>query len=162
MLKDIQASGHTAIDFHFRYDARSRVSSPNSAFRITFAAIFTLLGIEIPFVAAATVRYLEGDMTVKVKPAPSNRIWYGFTSEPQMDFDISIMHAKSTGIKVESNMIIDKLKDFIRRAVSDYILLCASLDGMFYLRYRSLKLLSYRTWTTWRSSIPCQKKAQSR
>lgn len=117
MLKDIQASGYTAVDFHFRYDARDRVSTPNSAFRITFAAVF-FLGFEIPFVAAATVRHVEGDMTVNIKPAPSNRIWYGFTSEPEIEFDISIMHADRHGVKFEAKMLTERLKEFIKKAVS--------------------------------------------
>lgn len=118
MLKDTNASGHTAIDFHFRYDARNRSFSPNSALRITFAAVASKYGGQIGFIAAIRVKYLEGDMTVKVKPAPSNRIWYGFTSEPQIEFDVSVVVTRLSKITFEHNFIIDIVKAQIKKGVS--------------------------------------------
>lgn len=117
MLKDIQASGQTAIDFHFCYDARKEVATkPDAAFRIAFAAVFTYGPVSVPIVAAAKINYIEGDMTAQIKPAPSNRIWYGFTSEPKMELDIgySVMQSRA----FSNNVIIDQIRKKIKTAVS--------------------------------------------
>lgn len=117
MLKDIQASGHTTVDFHFRYDTR-HLTGPDDAFRITFAAVLSIGLGELPIIASATVKYLEGDMTVKIKSAPSNRIWYGFTSEPRMELDIFAMRAKASAYKINAKMIQDWVKVYIKSFVS--------------------------------------------
>lgn len=118
MLKDIQASGQTAIDFHFLYDARKATSSPDAGFRITFAAVFAYGPLSMRIVAAAKVKYIEGDMTAKIKSAPSNRIWYGFTSEPKMELDIVLIFADGKGLRVENKILIDMIRSKIKTAVS--------------------------------------------
>lgn len=46
----------------------------------------TLAGVTL-FVSAKVTR-LEGNLEIKIKAPPSNRVWYGFTSMPEMDVKI--------------------------------------------------------------------------
>jgi hypothetical protein len=117
MLKDLRSDGSITFEAYLRYVARE--NQPNSKIRITMAFLATIpvgfKSIQVPVVAAVMVKAMEGNMIFSIKPAPSNRIWYGFTTEPVMDIEISLMGAEW---KVESSFILNQLKKFLKQAVS--------------------------------------------
>jgi len=117
MLKDLRSDGSITFEAYLRYVARE--NQPNSKIRLTMAFLATIpvgfKSIQVPVVAAVIVRAMEGNMIFTIKPAPSNRIWYGFTTEPVMDIEISLMGAEW---KVESSFILNQLKKFLKQAVS--------------------------------------------
>jgi hypothetical protein len=117
MLKDLKSDGSITFEAYLRYVARE--NQPNSKIRLTMAFLATIpvgfKSIQVPVVAAVIVRAMEGNMIFTIKPAPSNRIWYGFTTEPVMDIEIGLMGAEW---KVESSFILNQLKKFLKQAVS--------------------------------------------
>jgi len=117
MLKDLKSDGSITFEAYLRYVARE--NQPNSKIRLTMAFLATIpvgfKSIQVPVVAAVIVRAMEGNMIFTIKPAPSNRIWYGFTTEPVMDIEVSLMGAEW---KVESSFILNQLKKFLKQAVS--------------------------------------------
>lgn len=121
MLKEARADGHVSFETHVRYIARD--DDVNAPAHITFAAVIaTGLGEKYAanIVACARIKRIEGNMIFQIKPAPSNRIWYGFVGEPIMDFDISIMTGPVT---MQGNFVLETVKNFMRKAVSSTILL---------------------------------------
>lgn len=120
MLKDIRADGYTAFHTHLSY--RARGNQANSAAHITFAAIVGgIPGLgergTVNIIATAVVKHIEGDMIFQIKDAPSNRMWYGFTSAPHIDFDL-ILYPVGGEKRISSTWVLNKLKTYILTAVS--------------------------------------------
>lgn len=119
MLKEASPDGHVSFETHVRYIARD--DKPNSAAHLTFAAViatgFGNSKYDANVVVCAKIKRIEGNMIFQIKPAPSNRIWYGFVGEPTMDFDIIIM---TGAVTVQGSFIIESIKNFLRKAVSTH------------------------------------------
>lgn len=88
MLKHLTADGTASFDVHVAY--KSRPAQPNSDVRITIAtsAHLTFPKVTVDLVLSVVLKSIEGDMTFQIKAPPSNRVWYGFTSKPKMEFEI--------------------------------------------------------------------------
>lgn len=95
MLKETSPDG--TVSFAIKIHFRGKVTIKIGAFNETL-------------VLAATVSSLEGNVIVKVKPAPSNRIWYSFTEKPEIDLNIEpYIYASSRGIGMFTNIIREQL-----------------------------------------------------
>lgn len=61
---------------------------------------------------------LSGRLLVKMKPPPSNRIWYGFTSMPEMDLDVEpVVSSRQLTYNVVTKMITNKFKELIKESL---------------------------------------------
>ncbi|VEU23731.1 DEKNAAC104920 [Brettanomyces naardenensis] len=64
------------------------------------------------------LRRLHGKVLVRMKPLPSNRIWYSFTSSPEMDLDIEpVVSSRTINYNLVTKMIERRFKDAVKASL---------------------------------------------
>ncbi|CAE6423156.1 unnamed protein product [Rhizoctonia solani] len=102
MLKELTRWGDAALELKFLFDGE---------LRLTIAATAEL-------VLAVVVRKVEGNVLVKVKRPPSNRIWYAFTSMPKLEIDVlPVVSDREIKWGVVLKPIETQLKEIIRESI---------------------------------------------
>lgn len=85
MLKELTPWGDAALELKFLFDGEMRLTIAATA-EVSLGARFRPYVVQL--VLAVVIRKIEGNVLVKVKRPPSNRIWYAFTSMPKLEIDV--------------------------------------------------------------------------
>lgn len=108
-LKDLMGNG--TVSFHAHMDYRQPAGLEGNGIRITIEA--TKLGFKA--VLAVVVRSLSGDVEVKIKAPPSDRLWWAFTRAPKMDIAIEPIVGSR---QINWNFILGFIEKKMREGVS--------------------------------------------
>ncbi len=84
-LRDLTVEGECGIEADVRYTGSFRLEVAATA-RIDLGTRFKAR--EVNLVLAVAVRKVEGHLMFKIKPPPSNRIWFSFQQMPKMEMTI--------------------------------------------------------------------------
>ncbi|KAK3710242.1 hypothetical protein LTR37_010463 [Vermiconidia calcicola] len=112
-LKDLNISGDMTIGFDIRY---------SGGFKITVAALAKLdLGPRfktrtVDLVLASSLQRLHGKVLVRIKPPPSNRIWFCFEASPDMDVRVEPVVSQR---RISYAFILRAIEDRIRAVVAE-------------------------------------------
>ncbi|CAE6401327.1 unnamed protein product [Rhizoctonia solani] len=115
MLKELTPWGDAALELKFLFDGEMRLTIAATA-EVSLGTRFRPYVVQL--VLAVVVRKIEGNVLVKVKRPPSNRIWYAFTSMPKLEIDVlPVVSDREIKWGVVLKPIETQLKEIIRESI---------------------------------------------
>ncbi len=112
-LRDLNISGDTTIAFDVKYNGGIQLTISALA-KIDLGQRFKTRTVDL--VLATSLRRLQGHMLVRIKPPPSNRIWFCFESPPDMDVKVEPVVSQR---KISYTFILRAIEDRIRAVVTE-------------------------------------------
>ncbi|KAI1472566.1 uncharacterized protein F4812DRAFT_17435 [Daldinia caldariorum] len=108
-LKDLSVEGECGMEADVKYNGKFRLEVAATA-RIDLGPRFKVR--EVNLVLAVVLRKLEGHAFFKIKPPPSNRIWFSFQSMPKMEMTIEpIVSSRQITYTVILRQIENRIKE---------------------------------------------------
>ncbi|KAK5636149.1 hypothetical protein RRF57_011861 [Xylaria bambusicola] len=112
-LKDLNVEGELLMEADLKYTGNFRLEVAATA-RIDLGPRFKIR--EVNLVLAVVLRKLEGHVFFKIKPPPSNRIWFCFESMPKMEMNIEpIVSSK----QITYTFILRQIESRIKEVVAE-------------------------------------------
>ena len=110
-LKDLTVEGECGIEADMRYTGNFRLEVAATA-RIDLGSRFKVR--EVNLVLAVVIRKMEGHMLFKIKPPPSNRLWFTFQQAPKIEMTIEpIVSSRQITYTVILRQIESRIKEVI-------------------------------------------------
>ena len=125
-LKDLTVEGEYCAEAHLKYEGNFRIEIAATA-RIDLGPRFKAR--EVNLVLAVVVKKLEGQLLVRLKPPPSNRIWIAFETMPQLELSIEPIVSSR---QITYNIILRAIESRIREVLAETIVLPHWDDSPFF------------------------------
>ncbi|KAL1869847.1 hypothetical protein VTK73DRAFT_2921 [Phialemonium thermophilum] len=116
-LKDLTVAGECGVEADLRYTGNFRLEVAATA-RIDLGARFKAR--EVNLVLAVVLRKLEGHVLFKIKPPPSNRIWFSFQQMPKMEMTIEPIVSSR---QITYTVILRQIENRIKEVVAETLVL---------------------------------------
>ncbi|KAG8917961.1 hypothetical protein FRC00_013018, partial [Tulasnella sp. 408] len=133
MLKELTKEGDASVEMGLNYHSQE---GEHSGIRITVEATVTInikeslplnLGNRfdlkprvVKLVLAVILRSMEGNILVRIKRPPSNRIWWGFTSMPKMEIELLPIVSDR---KIKWGLVLKPIESLLREVIQDSVVL---------------------------------------
>jgi hypothetical protein len=110
-LKDLNVEGECMTEADVKYSGNFRLEVSATA-KIDLGPRFKAR--EVTLVLAVVVKRLEGHLLFKIKPPPSNRVWFSFQTMPKMELAIEpIVSSRQITYTVILRQIENRIKEVI-------------------------------------------------
>lgn len=110
-LRDLNVEGECVIETDVKYTGSARLEVAAVA-RIDLGS--RLKAREVNLVLAVVLRKLEGHVLFKIKPPPSNRVWFTFQSTPKMEMTVEpIVSSRQITYTVILRQIENRIKEVL-------------------------------------------------
>lgn len=133
MLKELTAEGEASFEVNLRYAGEIRITIGTTAIIPTG---FGFKPYNINLELMVVVKSVEGNVCVRIKKPPSNRVWWGFTTPPKIDLRVLPVVSDR---KIQVNMVLKAIEKQIRDAVNDSIVL-PNMDDLAFFDTRHLQV----------------------
>ncbi|KAH8838517.1 hypothetical protein MCOR01_009953 [Pyricularia oryzae] len=125
-LKDLTVEGECGVEADIKYTGNFRIEVAATA-RIDLGSRFKAR--EVNLVLAVVLRKLEGHVLFKIKPPPSNRLWFSFQTMPKMEMTLEpIVSSK----QITYGVILRQLESRIKEVVAETLVLPFWDDSPFF------------------------------
>jgi hypothetical protein len=112
-LKDLTVDGELVVEADIRYSGNFRLEVATTA-RIELGSRFKAR--EVNLLLAVVVKRVEGHIMIRIKPPPSNRIWFTFSAMPKIDMTIEpIISAR----QITYTLILRQIENRIKEVVAE-------------------------------------------
>lgn len=112
-LKDLTVDGELVVEADIRYSGNFRLEVATTA-RIELGSRFKAR--EVNLLLAVVVKRIEGHVMIRIKPPPSNRIWFTFSAMPKIDMTIEpIISAR----QITYTLILRQIENRIKEVVAE-------------------------------------------
>ncbi|KAI1638035.1 hypothetical protein F4809DRAFT_278233 [Biscogniauxia mediterranea] len=110
-LKNLNVDGECVMEADVKYTGNFRLEVAATA-RIDLGSRFKAR--EVNLILAVVLRRLEGHVLFKIKPPPSNRLWFSFQSMPKMETTIEpIVSSRQITYTVILRQIENRIKEVV-------------------------------------------------
>ena len=116
-LKDLTIDGTTCVEADVQYNGMFRIELATTV-KIDLGTRFKTR--EVDLVLAAVVKKLEGHLLVRMKPAPSNRLWIAFEKMPRLELSIEPIVSSR---QITYGIILRAIESRIREVIQETIVL---------------------------------------
>ncbi|KAL2269407.1 hypothetical protein VTJ83DRAFT_1591 [Remersonia thermophila] len=116
-LKDLTVEGECGIEADVRYTGNFRLEVAATA-RIDLGSRFKAR--EVNMVLAVVLRKLEGHALLRIKPPPSNRIWFSFQQMPKIEMTIEPIVSSR---QITYTLILRQIENRIKEVIAETIVL---------------------------------------
>ncbi|KAL8354426.1 hypothetical protein RB601_004022 [Gaeumannomyces tritici] len=116
-LKDLTVEGECGVEADVKYTGNFRIEVAATA-RIDLGTRFKAR--EVNLVLAVVLRKLEGHVLFKVKPPPSNRIWFSFQTMPKMETTVEPIISSR---QITYTVILRQIEARIKEVVAETLVL---------------------------------------
>ncbi|KAL1840334.1 hypothetical protein VTJ49DRAFT_548 [Mycothermus thermophilus] len=116
-LKDLSIEGECCIEAGVRYTGNFRLEVAATA-RIDLGSRFKAR--EVNLVLAVVLRKLEGHALFRIKPPPSNRIWFSFQQMPKIEMTIEPIVSSR---QITYTLILRQIENRIKEVIAETIVL---------------------------------------
>ena len=114
-LKDLTVEGECGMEADMRYTGNFRLEVAATA-RIDLGTRFKPR--EVNLVLAVVLRKLEGHILFKIKPPPSNRVWFSFQQMPKVEMTVEpIVSSRQITYTVILRQIENRIKEVIAESI---------------------------------------------
>lgn len=113
-VRELSAEGNLVVEANVRYAGGVAVEIATKA----SLALGSRFNPDISLVLAVALRSLEGKLVLKIKPPPSNRIWYAFEAMPSMALQIEpVVSSKQVKLKYITNQIENRIREVFKETM---------------------------------------------
>ncbi|KAI1263340.1 hypothetical protein F5Y18DRAFT_393994 [Xylariaceae sp. FL1019] len=125
-LKDLNVEGDCVMEADLKYTGKFRLEVAATA-RIDLGTRFKAR--EVNLVLAVVLRKLEGHVFFKIKPPPSNRLWFSFQSMPKIEMTIEPIVSSR---QITYTVILRQIENRIKEVIAETLVLPSWDDTPFF------------------------------
>ncbi|PWN49249.1 hypothetical protein IE53DRAFT_155620 [Violaceomyces palustris] len=126
MLKSLTSDGEASMEVACHYTGEIRLTISTN---LTISLGSRFKPYTVSLLLAVVLRSLDGNLLLRVKPPPSNRLWFGFTSLPKMQIDVEPVVSER---KVQWGMVTRLIESRIRDLMTESIVVPNMDDVPFF------------------------------